>query len=352
MKFPSGSFIVSSLALIFLLVACNKQEYNENPYSFYHWKTNLSDSQQLNDLIVAGGTDKLYVRMFDLEVDDTNQIFPIATIQVPANENLTVKEIVPVIYIKNEVFTNDESAPEEMDELVSNIASKLKRLITANFSEKLIKEVQVDCDWSDSTRERYFLFLETIKKNNEWNSISDKKLQLSCTIRWHQVKYRERTGVPPVDRGLIMAYNVGDLSDQNENNSIINNETTRNYVSRLKDYPLQYDVALPLFEWYVQYRDGKLVGLHSNMETGLLETRSQAIKNSLNLQVTSDYMDGDSYFYTGDILRKETVTPDDLEELASLIKENSTQDYATIYYHINTALAKTFTHDQLSKTAK
>ncbi len=45
-------------------------------------------------------------------------------------------------------------------------------------------------------------------------------LPLSSTIRLHQIKYRERTGVPPVERGMLMFYNMGQFSADPEARAI------------------------------------------------------------------------------------------------------------------------------------
>ncbi len=65
-------------------------------------------------------------------------------------------------------------------------------------------ELQFDCDWSDATRDRFFALLTAVGERARPAGIT-----LSATIRLHQVKYRERTGVPPVERGMLMFYNMG-----------------------------------------------------------------------------------------------------------------------------------------------
>ncbi len=350
---PNHKSLFLFATLLFVLLTSCRDEQPQKSYSFYHWKTTLSNSDTIKDRLTNSGSNKLYLRMFDLQVDQSsNAVFPTATVQFGETYTIPVDTVVPVIYIKNEVFQHTDSSPEKMQALVANVASKLKRLIASNINDKIISEIQIDCDWSDTTQDRYFLFLRMIRNNAEWNSIADNKLQLSCTVRWHQVKYRERTGVPPVDRGLIMAYNVGDLSNSEESNSIINNSTTQKYVSRLVDYPLEYDIALPLFEWIVQYRDGKLVGIHNQLEVALIESNSKTIAKTKNREVSTDFIDGDAYFYQGDLIRTETVKASDLEELARMIEDNSSREYGTIYYHINSPLAIKFTHEQLSTFAR
>ena len=65
-----------------------------------------------------------------------------------------------------------------------------------------VKEIQIDCDWTASTQEAYFEFLHYLKEKAK-----DKQIQLSATIRLHQLSMTP----PPVDRGILMMYNTGDV---------------------------------------------------------------------------------------------------------------------------------------------
>lgn len=341
--------IIAFLVICCLTISCERKTSSKS-YSFYHWKTTLENSDAQNEVLQRSGGDRLYVRMFDLKVDPTrDQVLPVGTVQIPDSLTLMVQEIVPVVYIKNEVFSHPDSDEENLEILVENTTSKLARLLSWNLKNYTIKEIQIDCDWTDRTKERYFSFLQALKASDQFKGLGNEFVpHLSATIRWHQVKYRERTGVPPVDRGLIMAYNVGELASVEESNSIINNITTQQYVARLKDYPIGYDVALPLFEWYAQYRNNELVALINEIDSAVLNRIAQSTGNHL-YTISKEYASRDSYFYQDDILRKETVDFEKLKQLSVLIKKNSTREYRTIFYHINSPLLNEFTHNQLSQ---
>jgi len=54
--------------------------------------------------------------------------------------------------------------------------------------------------------------------------------------------------VPPVDKGLLMFYNMGKISpDLNARNSIYNRADAEAYLESLPNYRLSLDVALPVF---------------------------------------------------------------------------------------------------------
>ena len=84
------------------------------------------------------------------------------------------------------------------------------------------------------------------------------RYQLSATIRLHQVKYREETGVPPVDYGVLMYYNMGHISAMGAN-SIYDRSTALRYLGKLREYPLPLDIALPMFAWGVHSADGQVL---------------------------------------------------------------------------------------------
>jgi hypothetical protein len=83
----------------------------------------------------------------------------------------------------------------------------------------------------------------------------------SATIRLHQIKYRERTGVPPVARGMLMFYNMGALDAAAGGSSIFDAGRAAPYLARIPEYPLPLDAALPLFSWTRHLRGDRVVGL-------------------------------------------------------------------------------------------
>jgi hypothetical protein len=330
-------------------VACDSKISSGKEYSFYHWSTIYHPNEITNELIFRGGTFKEYVRFFDLTVNkNLDKVYPAATVQFDKNVKLLAQEIIPVVYISNEVFLHKEGNKKNLVKLAQNTAAKIKRIQNKHLIGKVaIKQIQIDCDWTDSTKDNFFEFLIALKKQLPGYIISS-------TLRLHQVKFKERTGVPPVDKVVLMAYNVGDLGNVQEINSIISNKVTAQYLDQLEDYPLPYDVALPLFEWGVLYRDGKLKGLLRDLTPSLLESAfAKGEKENAYTAISDSYVNG-IFIYKGDDLRVETVNKDKLQELASMIKEasGSNSDYETIFYHINSPLTSKFSSDELSSFAK
>jgi len=124
------------------------------------------------------------------------------------------------------------------------------------------RELQVDCDWTDTTKGAYFELLRQLKG----------PVALSATIRLHQIKYRERTGVPPVERGMLMFYNMGKFSADPEARAIFDVDAAQRYLARIADYPLPLDAALPIWSWTLQLRDDRVVDLLQSTDPDELAT--------------------------------------------------------------------------------
>ena len=148
---------------------------------------------------------------------------------------------------------------------------------------------------------KYTDFLEEVKK-----SIS-KDVKLSCTIRLHQVKYALKSGIPPVNRGTLMFYNMGDIYDQNESNSIYNLKNAEKYTAFIKDYKLPLDLALPIFRWYVHYRNNTVIGLITKKDMPITNDiiHFSRRENNTNFNVRTDFLENGIFYKTNDILKLE-----------------------------------------------
>ena len=139
--------------------------------------------------------------------------------------------VIPTVFITNECIKKIDSS--QIKTLAGNVYNLVQDIInTHGFNS--IKEIQFDCDWTASTRSNYFLLLE--KFNALWK---DSGIPVSATIRLHQVKFMSRTGVPPVKKGLLMCYNMGNLKNPATGNSII--ETAE--LEKLYRNPLRLSAA-------------------------------------------------------------------------------------------------------------
>lgn len=225
--------------------------------AFYSWKTTYTADSVARSHHATLGARRIYLRFFDVVWDEARgQVLPVSPVRISGS--LARDTVVPVIYITNETWPDlpDSAVPS----LARRILGKIKGMAEA-AAIGFVPEIQLDCDWNESTRKKYFSLLQ-----HTADQLHADGKKLSATIRLHQVKYFEKTGVPPVDRGMLMFYNMGDLSDPATKNSIYDPVTAGKYLVNFDRYPLPLDLALPWFSWAVVTRAGKTAGILDEMD--------------------------------------------------------------------------------------
>lgn len=319
-------------------VGClSEQADYQTDTAFYHWKTELNISPQEADFLVNVSAKRLYCKFFDVDVEQEGaDPTPRAVIAAPDTAN-TYRgfEIVPVVFLTNRSFQNRK--PEFAARLAERVVGLIEqRRNFLRLPEPI--EYQFDCDWSSSTRELYFEFLKELRKRLPENS------RLSATVRLHQIRYPERTGVPPVDRGTLMCYNVGEVDRWESENSILTTTGVAAYLEPAAAYPLPLDAALPIFAWGAVYRHGKLVRLLNNLTAEeLTDTARYEAMSPARFRVRqSGYLRG-QYLYRDDRIRTEAVEPEVLRATATLLKEYlPPADRHLIWYHLDTAIIRRY----------
>lgn len=272
------------ISLLFSIFSCKEQPKPAKVIerSMYYWKSQLKLSNFEKGRIDSLGINTIYLKFFDVGWNEvTNQPMPIAklTIDQTINEAIFPYTIIPTIFITNECIQKIDSS--QIEQLAKNTIKLTKELIQ-QYPFKKIREIQFDCDWTALTKEKYFSFLHYCKKDSVFSH-----LPISATIRLHQIKYVNKTGFPPVNKGLLMCYNMGNLKNPNTQNSIIETTELDKYIPTLYNYPLPLDVALPLFDWYVLFRNNVYVGLinqidiNNNVFEKISPTRYRVISDTI-----------------------------------------------------------------------
>ncbi|MEM6965815.1 MAG: hypothetical protein AAF573_13690 [Bacteroidota bacterium] len=338
-RIPIAISIVTSIAIVIVisttLLSCTSKKKKVTP-AFYHWQTNFSLTAAEKQYLYNFSVKKLYVKFFDVDWNaSANEPLPVVTVIFDSTQWKTV-EIIPTIFITNRSLKNYPL--EKMEMLGENILTKI-------FSIKNeVKEIQIDCDWSETTEQKYFRLLRFIKKE-----IEQKGMQLSATIRLHQVKYFKRTGVPPVDRGMLMFYNVDDVKDPDTRNSILDLEVVKQYFYNFEDYPLALDVALPVFSWGVLFRGGQMIKLLAPLQLeDLRDDEFFQQKDATHFEVKkSTYLNG-RYLYAADEIRLETISlPTLISAAEQLTPRIQNADITLSFYHLDTTTIKTYPYEQL-----
>lgn len=269
--------IIISLILVFALIvfSYNKTQKKDIQISFYSWE-NSFEEQNINE--------KLYIKVLDVNFSTKLEL-------LKTNIKETPKNFIPVIYITNETMKNVDY-------------SLVSKAILETLKNYKFDEIQIDCDWSLSTRSNYFNLLEDLKEK------LNKKI--SATIRLHQIKYYTKTGIPPVDYGVLMYYNMSNIGDFDTKNSILDNEIAKKYHYNFDVYPLKLKLALPLYSQAIQFREEKAISLFEGVEEKDFNNDFEKLENNRYKVLNSHYFKG-RYIYKDDIFRLENSNEQDIK---------------------------------------
>jgi hypothetical protein len=325
---------------VLLVIGCQKHTKHVTP-AFYYWKSYFNISKAESDYLKKLNCSKLYVRFFDVDVDELRKIpVPISVIKINSIQLRHLK-IIPVVFITNRVFL--QANDSELANLPEKVARKIKS-ICQKAGITSCKEIQFDCDWSINTREQYFQFLKKIK-----SEFSGSLPLISVTIRLHQIKYPGKTGIPPADLGMLMYYNMGDVKDTKSENSILDFEKAEKYHGFIHDYPMHLDAVLPLYSWAVLFRMGQVIDLINNLDERTIKSDRSFIKKKNNIYVsTSNHYYFSRYFYKNDVLRIEETNIGDLKKAAGLLKKLINSDEISLaFYHLDEAVINKYSYEDL-----
>lgn len=302
----------------FLFSCKNDNKVEKVERAFYYWKGN-SLSQENISQIKKLKINKLYVKLFEVDYSEPRGNFPYEKNKPSYYDfrELDSVEIVPTVFIKNGIFQfNDEKS---LDKLADNIVFLINKYSTVvQYSGRKehtfnYNEIQIDCDWTKSTKEKYFYLLKKIKELS--------KKELSCTLRLYPYKYPDIMGIPPVDKATLMCYNLIKPLSQKDKNSILDVEELKKYLNEYRSYPVHLDIALPTFYWTQLYQNNRFAQL-VNLSTNDVKSFAKIIK-PLWYQVEKDTsINYETYFKMGDQLKCEDVSASTINEAIYIIKKN------------------------------
>ncbi|MFZ4057279.1 MAG: hypothetical protein ACOYKE_04040 [Ferruginibacter sp.] len=267
MQYKDTSLVVMLFILLSIGVfSCKNNTQNRSiEPAFYYWKSAYNTTNFEHQSLQQLNVKTILIKYFDVDWDAASlQPIPVAKINFKQTPDSSI-QVIPVVFITNGCIQN--IAANQSSILANKIVQLIDAINALQPQLKLANEIQIDCDWTASTRERYFSLLQQIKQQ-----INGK--QLSVTIRLHQIKFIQNTGIPPADKGLLMCYNMGNLKNPATENSIIETDELKKYTGNLSAYPLPLDVAFPLFEWKVLFRQNTYKGLMEDLnDAALNDTR-------------------------------------------------------------------------------
>lgn len=313
--------ILVSLALGLGLSSCSfDKSIIENGISFYYWKQTVELTNKQKTVLKENNTDRLYIRFFDVVLDKgLGQITPVSKVEFKHHPNV---KVVPCVFIQNEVFHQDA----ENAELARNIQQLIMAIAAKNKIP--ISEIQLDCDWTKGTKIAYFEFLTTFQKlAKDW--------EVTPTIRLHQIKYKQSMGVPPTPKGLLMCYNMDDIDQIATPNSIVSSQVLKTYITDKTSYPLELDLALPIYQWALIFRLGELVQIVNDIaySTFKKEVFEKVGRDTYKVRYSTSIKNTD--YYKGDIVKLEDSNPRELIRSAAVLKSSQLKIKRLIFYHLS-----------------
>jgi hypothetical protein len=190
-----------------------------------------------------------------------------------------------------------------------------RMLAMASYNELgEVKEIRLDCDWTESTRSTFFTLCEYMK-----DECHERGMKLSVTVRLHQL----REEAPMADRGVLMLYNTGNLRDPKTENSILNLSDVEPYIKHC-NYPIPLDYAYPTYGWGVVFNEGRFSHLVTDYEGVTLGQ--------------------------GETMRVERTSVDEILLVKARVEKAFGKPYqSNIIYHLDSKQLNNYTDDEINE---
>lgn len=349
MKLVQFKWCALLLTLLFVTACTTTSTDPGEDNSIYYWRTVFSLSPQEREFLSKHNVTKIYMRFFDVtwsNRETTGDIIePNATIAFEDSVPEGI-EIVPTVYITNNAI--DQIQREE-----SEYAQKILRRIIAMCKHHNIdfKEIQLDCDWTNRTCVFFYDLCKAMKEQ------LDSGQMLSSTIRLHQLTQP----VPPVDRGVLMVYNTGNLRDMTTENSIFSYDDISPYLAdnRLGNYDLPLDVAYPAYGWslvfYYDYYEGqysfnrimKRTDFNDYPDLKEIKPNWYEATDLINFSPDNSWVDCVS---EGSLIRVERPTTSEILKIKKLIDAQlGDKKHSNILYHLDNSQLSHFSDDEINQ---
>lgn len=317
------------LIFILLMTSCSKTDIN-NDYGFYYWRSKLNLTKNEQQILNSSKVPNLYTRFFDV-VKQNDQFLEVGVISLDKDLSIN-KKIVPVIFITNETWFNIKQ--NKIEFLANKINDHINK-IKSNHKLDLANEIQIDSDWTTSTKNDYFKFLQTLKRISKKN--------VTCTLRLHQVKDKLQTGIPPVGKMYLMCYATSSPLENQKQNSILDVNTLKSYLKDLDDYPVKLDVALPIYSWgIVTNHVGKRKLINALTAEELMQNKNFRKIDDDHFEVLKDDFYFGMYLNKGFKIKVEEISGKDLLESINFINEKLDYKPLLIYYHLDERFTKNY----------
>jgi hypothetical protein len=356
------SYYFITFIILLTSLSCNNNKKAEVERSYYFWKNQSYLEEDERNFLKQHHIQKLYTKILDVDWNDVYGAVPVSENDLnDLNQDLNYYNslhlnIVPVVFITNKTFERIDTSQ------LSLLALRIVRKCLPAYDSVDVKyennryyfpvahllnpsELQFDCDWTSTTSKKYFLFLEDVKK------LLPDTTAVSATIRLHQFKYASKTGVPPVDRGMLMLYNLNDPKKYESINSIFDYDKANAYFTSGKKYKLSLDVVLPAFSWGLIFRNQQFYQIENNLSDSDLNQLTFLQKESNSFyRVKADTVFNDLFLRFGDEIKPEEISIDDLNKAVELAhKAINSNKYSVALFDLTEKEVKKYKPDEIDK---
>lgn len=297
-------------------IVVKKQQLSDKN-GVYYWKTVFRLNDWEKDFLSRYRIGNLYIRLFDVDWDtEKGMPVPIATTRFEDSIPEAVS-VVPVVYITT-------SGLKEIDDYDALFYQRIIAMAKRNGFADRLSEIQLDCDWTKSNQSEYFSFCERIRKLAKADGIS-----LSATIRLHQLS----SEAPPVDRGVLMLYNTGSLYNPDTENSILDSNDVKPYLSKHLDYDLPLTAAYPTYAWAILLKGGKFSAILHRSDFSDRSLYREISGNNFEV-VESHYLEN-HHLRVGDKIRVEHSSMNEIKKVKGYVDTSFGKSMDCIIYHLD-----------------
>ena len=324
----------------FKIATIQQDHYSCN--SIYYWKTHFVITDYDRSFLETHDIHRMYIKFFDVDDDapnpysEANRIVPVATTVFESPKSDSV-EIIPTVYLTLRAISFIEKSSGGSKEAAQKIVTRVLNMADYNDMGSIC-EVQLDCDWTETTQDAYFSLCKEVGL-----LLKEKGIALSSTIRLHQL----RSPAPPVDRGVLMLYNTGNLQSVSEKNSIISLDNVAKYLKGKRiEYALPLDFAYPTYSWGLVYWGNHFEGIIHQFDffnTDLYEPDGNGYYKAKQYHK----VEGES-IYEGSRIRMESSPVDIILQVKELVnKAFPDMPHSNIIYHLDSNNLSKYTTDEI-----
>ena len=302
--------------------------------AIYYWRTTFRLNEYERDFLKKHDIKKMYMKFFDVDRSwEGVQVVPLGTTifldTIPSD-----LEIVPTVFITSEAIAD---YPQFINKMLTRVIDM------AEVNGIKFSEIQIDCDWTESSSEQYFAFMKEFKA-----MLEPKGIELSTTIRFFQLGYE----TPTADYGVLMCYNTGDIRNWETDNSILDTKDVEPYLGKLGKCKLPLSVAFPCFSWDVTFSDSydnEVEKYMRGIEYDKYDFSDTERFKKLSANKYEINIDEDDY-WTHKYVRHEEVAMDEILDAKNMIIKNlSSAPVQFVMYHLDSVNLSKLSDDDVEK---